>query len=70
MDIVDVIKGRALEKLDNFEDCSDEMRYLAMLDQDAYEEVSERYFIIKHTTGYAVKDIRHKLKLLIRGLVA
>ena len=64
-----VIKDRALEKLDNFEDCTDELKYLAFLDEIAYNEVAERYLVIKHTTGYAKNSFRHKLKIFLRTLV-
>ena len=67
--LTNLIKERALEKLDNFEDCIDELKYLAFLDEIAYKEVSERYLIIKHTTGYATKGFRHKLKIFLRTLV-
>ena len=64
-----VIKDRALEKLDNFEDCTDELNYLTYLDEVAYNEVAERYLIIKQTTGYATNSFRHKLKIFLRTLV-
>ena len=64
-----VIKDRALEKLDNFEDCIDELKYLAFLDEIAYKEVSERYLVIRQTTGYATNSFRHKLKIFLRTLV-
>ena len=64
-----VIKDRALEKLDNFEDCIDELKYLAFLDEIAYNEVAERYLITKQTTGYAKNSFRHKLKIFLRTLV-
>ena len=67
--ITTVIKDRALEKLDNFEDCIDELKYLAFLDEIAYKEVSERYLIIRQTTGYAKNSFRHKLKIFLRTLV-
>ena len=67
--VTNLIKERALEKLDNFEDCIDELKYLAFLDEIAYNEVSERYLIIKQTTGYAKNSFRHKLKIFLRTLV-
>ena len=67
--ITTVIKDRALEKLDNFEDCIDELKYLAFLDEIAYKEVSERYLVIRQTTGYAKNSFRHKLKIFLRTLV-
>ncbi len=67
--ITTVIKDRALEKLDNFEDCIDELKYLAFLDEIAYKEVSERYLVIRQTTGYATNSFRHKLKIFLRTLV-
>lgn len=67
--LVETIKRRAFEKMDNFEDCRDEIKYLSMLDQDAFEDVSHRYWVNKKTTGYAVKDFRHKLKLFFRTIV-
>ena len=67
--LANLIKDRALEKLDNFEDCIDELKYLAFLDEIAYKEVSERYLIIKHTTGYAKNSFRYKLKIFLRTLV-
>ena len=67
--LTNLIKERALEKLDNFEDCIDELKYLAFLDEVAYNEVSERYLIIKQTTGYATNSFRHKLKIFLRTLV-
>lgn len=67
--ITTVIKDRALEKLDNFEDCIDELKYLAFLDEIAYKEVAEKYLVIKHTTGYAKNSFRHKLKIFLRTLI-
>ena len=67
--LANFIKERALEKLDNFEDCIDELKYLAFLDELAYNEVSERYLVVKQTTGYAKQSFRHKLKIFLRTLV-
>ncbi len=36
--LTNLIKERALEKLDNFEDCIDELKYLAFLDEIAYND--------------------------------
>ena len=67
--LANLIKDRALEKLDNFEDCIDELKYLAFLDEIAYKEVSERYLLIRQTTGYATNSFRYKLKIFLRTLV-
>ena len=67
--LTNLIKERALEKLDNFEDCIDELKYLAFLDEIAYKEVSERYLLIRQTTGYATNSFRYKLKIFLRTLV-
>ena len=67
--LTNLIKERALEKLDNFEDCIDELKYLAFLDEIAYKEVSERYLMIRQTTGYATNSFRYKLKIFLRTLV-
>lgn len=67
--ITTVIKDRALEKLDNFEDVIDELKYLSFLDEKAYQEVADRFYVVKNTTGYAKQSFRHNLKLFLRQLV-
>ena len=67
--LTNLIKERALDKLDNFEECIDELKYLAFLDEITYKEVAERYLVIKHTTGYAKNSFRYKLKIFLRTLV-